>query len=903
MPIVEERQNWGDLFLGLHLAAQTCEHVGTVSVGRAMLVQEMQRVSLGQTTIWTYISDACQAAIWWLKPWQSLPHIWNVVVVPIFEWLSRQVLWPALDWAVAWLKNTWDWFGLLYDFALTWLTGRISSYETRFDTTRNILWVKLFGMENLRWSNWGDVLAYWWHSFVAMLASVRDRIQAIPAAIIAQFTAARTWGQERVDQLATWWKVGAVPWLYNFWQSILALPERMRLAFLGWWEEARSWPGDLRTWWNLTAWPFILHLPEWLYDLARTWLLTGYNVFVSWWDAWTEGIIDDAKSAIERATPVVRSWVAGFESLPSTFLNWVAETAGTDLGLNPSRALATAGSLYSMSIAAGTTAHVLATTLNAIPATNWVGASQLAGFVAQAAGFDRLTDATYGVLIDEALTWPLRYHWNQMLRPKIPTEGAIFIMGRKRGLNRGEFSQAMAYQGLPDWWIDREYQFFWTDPSPYWLLRMSEHATPKLQPSDIFLPWLEEWLPDWRSDPWAWFRMKLMLAGFEDTDIPAFIAGFQSRRLGPAVTQIKTSVRAMVREAYWGRAEAQNALRPLGVRQEEIEYILLAENIDYQNVFNDNQVRYYNESFRKGELSLQDLSLMLSTFIVRPERVAQIVARERVRAMPKAAPIVPGKVDPLITTLIRQAMNSWTKAWRAYEIEGAELLLGLTIVVQDDVLARQLVEVELTRYRPPPPEPLPPPEDPLVRKVRLEAISFWIKQFRDGEISADMLELGLANLIDDPEIVRLVSQIEELRARRAVEILPLFEEDPAMAAVREETVRGHLEMFRKRLIGLDELYLYLVQDGLAQLLAQATVLTQALKRVRTLPPDSPYFMRDAVREVIDEAIVTYGDMVRRGEISIEELKVNLAGAGVDPDLAMYLADTLEVQIFAEKWGL
>lgn len=903
MPTLQERQNWGDLYLGLHLAAQTCEHLGTVCVGRQMFVQEAQRVSLGMASIWDPIADFCNTALWWLKPWNSIPFMWDSWFKPFLLFLREDLLEPALEWGMFWLGWVLNWAARLYAGVVDWAKLELDSAKMRIDGVRNILWMRYFGGVNGRPPNWGDIWYHIWSNFLAGLSRVEDSINAVPSSIVAQLFAAQAWGQAQADRVATWWKEGALPWVRNMWQSILNLPERARVTFLGWWTQIGVWIRQARDWWNGVAWPFILGLPGFLYDTFTNLLVTAHTLLMNWLRGIWEGILDTAEEAIRRATPAVRKWVGDFESLPGTLLNWVATTAGTDLAMHPGTALATAGSLYSMAIAAGTTAHVTSAALNIIPALNWVGASQLAAYVAQVAGFEPLTDATYGTLINDVLTVPLRYHWNQMLRPRIPTEGSIFVMGRKRGLNRGEFNQAMSYQGLPDWWIDRTYQFFWTDPSPYWLLRMSEHATPQMRPSSLFLPWLAEWLPNWRNDPWAWFKMKLMLSGFEDTDIPAFIEGFQSRRLGPAVTQIKTSVRAMIREAYYGRAEAQGVLRPLGVRQEEIEYIWLAEDIDYQNRYNDDQVRYYSESFRKGEISAQDLSLILSTFIVRPERVAQIVARERVRIRPKTTPIVTDKVHPLLTSLIRQAVNSWTKAWRAYEIEEAELLLGLTIVVQDAELARQLVDVELTRLRPEPPEPPPPVEDPMVRKVRLEAISFWIKQFRDGLITADMLELGLANLVVDPEILKLIRQIEEQRASRAAEILPLYEEDPLMAKVREETVRGHLEMFRKRLIGLDELYLYLVQDGLAQLLAQATVLTQALKRVKSLPADSPYFVRDAVREVIDEAIETYSDMVMRGEISLEEVRANLAGVGVDPDLVAYLVDTLEVRLFAEKWGL
>ena len=614
------------------------------------------------------------------------------------------------------------------------------------------------------------------------------------------------------------------------------------------------------------------------------------------------GVRDIARRAYDRMRPEVEKWFSGFKTLPATFLNFVATTAGTDLALQPSRALTTVGALFGIALAAGTGAHVLSTCLNFIPTMDWVGAAQLSAFLAQAAAFDPLTEATYGVLINDALTQPMRYHWNQMLRPRIPTEGSIFLMGRKRGLNRAEFGKAMAYHGLPNWWIDKEYQFFWTDPSPYWLLRMSEHATPALTPSSTFLPWLAEWLPNWRSDNMAWFKMKLMLAGFEDTDIPAFIEGFQRRRVGPAVTQIKTSVRAMIREGYWGKSEAEAALRPLGVRQEEIEYIIVAEEVDYQKRYLDDQVRYYTESFRKGQFSRQDLSLALSTVFTTNAQVKQVVLREVTRALPKPKPFVPAKEDPLVSSLRRQAVTSWTTAYRKWEITAPDLRAGLAIVLDDADLAWHLVQVERSRFRTPPPPPVPPEEDPLVASARRASIASWVKRFRDGEIDFGLLEMGLTPLIPDPTIVSQIVQLEQLRAPLPPEIIPPYEEPPELADLRQEYVRGHIEMFRKRLISVGQLYTYLLADGLSSDLAQATAVTQALKRVKVPPLESPYFRSDTLRALQDEAIGSYDRMYELGQISLEQYEAYLAGVGVDPAVITYLGDTQSLNRFLQTVG-
>lgn len=615
------------------------------------------------------------------------------------------------------------------------------------------------------------------------------------------------------------------------------------------------------------------------------------------WGALSPIVIEKARQVISAVRPHVQSWIEGFESIPATFLEWAAATAGTDLALQPSRALHTAGTLYSMSLAAGSAAMLTSTALNAIPTTNWVGMSQLSAFIAQAAGFEPLTRATYGVLIDECLTWPLRYHWNQALRPKMPAEGEIFVMGRKRGLNKGEFYDAMAKAGIPDQWIERMYRFFWTDPSPMWLLRMSEVSKPDIEPSELFLPWLEEWIPNWRTDPWAWYRMKILLAGFEDTDVPAFIQAFQRRLVATSVTQYKTSVRALIRAGFWSRENVLEALAPVGTRQEEIDLMIAAEEMDYLKDYLQGQVTYYQETYRKGQISAQDLELALSTLIVRPERVVQLVSLEKVKALAKPKAISPPKEDPLVTKLKNQAVDSWIKRFRSWGISSEDLKLGLSIVLEDIDRAVALVDVELTRYREPPEEPAPEPEDPVVAQTRRSSIASWVDLFRKGEITADGLELRLSPLIADHESIVQIRQLEELRARPAPEIIPQPEEDTDTAEIRKTKIQGHLEAFRKRSIGLNLLQVYLVADGLSVDLARATVVTEASKRIKVPSLDSPYYLQDKILPLYEQGMEAYLDALLRGEISLDQYVAWLSSMGIDADLVTYLADTAALKAF------
>jgi len=869
--------NWGDPYIGLRLLEREVSGYTLRAMENAKVWSKMRQISGAQAGIFDTIANFLRDLLDRISPWRFFPWLEAQVFAPLKGWLALHFVQPLIGtlWAIqgalssrieailervrSTVANLASWIGPWLISAAYIVANTISN---PLQTIRHIIDMGLLGLRTV----------------VGMIpVQIRDSIREA----WSQMTAAWGFAAERI--------VGALNLVRAMFNAGLASV----LALI------RNQGGERQTFWNrfLETWPGQL-LQSVTGALTALWQMI-ITALRQWWANFRPVLIQAAQDLIDYARPTVESWVGAFKELPATYLNWVAATAGTDLALQPSKALATTGSLYAMAIAAGTSAMTLSTVLNIIPTTNWVGMSQFSAFIAEAAGFEPLTRATYGVLLNDALAWPLRYHWNRQLRPKMPTEGTTFLMGRKRGLDRAEFGDAMAAHGIPDWWTDKIYQFFWTDPSPYWLLRMSEHANPTIQPSSLFLPWLEKWLPEWRADPWAWFKMKLKLAGFEDTDIPAFVEGFQRRQVSGAVTQLKTSVRAMIRDGYWNRDHVEGALRPLHVRQEEIELIMVAEDLDYLKSYLDDEVRYYNESFRKGLMGAQDLDLALSTLIVKPERVAQIVARERVRALKKPKAIVPAKEDPLVKRLRSQAIDSWTKRYRAWEISREDLLLGLTIVVEDHELAKEMVTAEVTRYRPPPPPPAPPKVDPIVAASRRSAIASWVKLFRDGEITSDELDLRLSPLIEDTEIVRQVKALEELRARPAPEIDPPIEEDPELARIRAEKVRGHLQMFRKRLIGLGQLYTYLVADGLVRELSRATVITEANKRIKVAPLESPYYLQDKMRELIDQGLEAYEQRYIEGKITIDTYMAWLTAIGVDPDLATYLADILSLRAFLE----
>ncbi|MCK4299948.1 MAG: hypothetical protein KAX80_10470, partial [Planctomycetes bacterium] len=581
--------------------------------------------TLGSPDIWQDIKNALDAITNFFK------MVWDA---------QRGWYWPPTDRLYHALAGTWDavlafpstiyqYFLGEYSPLVMWV-DRLSDWwryeiKPRFDAVKNAIVgfpstiYQYFLGEYSPLVMWVDRLSDWWRDVAGPnLAAVVNGIWAIPYEIYLWFFGEYSYLNAWVDRLSAWWRTDARPWVEGAVNAIKGLPWEIFNWLFGEHSYFNAWVDRISAWWHDDAKPWL----QARLDPINEMIAGGWPFIIDQFSlAFGPGrkLSDpEHRSVLDHYKPIVQGWFDEFAAIPKDWLTRAAEIAGTNLALEPSRSLDVAGHLYGRALAAGTGAHVVATALNAIPTLNWVGASQLAAFVAEGAGFEAITRATYGTFLDGALAWPMRYHWNQLLRPKIPTEGAIYAMGRKRGLDYAEFSKAMAYHGLPQEWIDKEYLFFWADPSPYWLLRMSEQATPSVEPHGLMREWYDKWVPGWQSDPWGWYRAKLKMAGFEDSDIQPFIDGFQRRRVAPAITRLKTAIRHMSREAYWDDWKVRDELSTLGVREDEITYLIDAERLQRQNDYLDDQVRYYNESFRKGEISAQGLSIVLSTIIVKP---------------------------------------------------------------------------------------------------------------------------------------------------------------------------------------------------------------------------------------------------------------------------------------------
>lgn len=365
--------------------------------------------------------------------------------------------------------------------------------------------------------------------------------------------------------------------------------------------------------------------------------------------------------------------------------------------VTPDDAYEIGGSLFSMAFAFGTGAHFTAALLDAIPFVDALGLQQLAGFISEMGSFQEISRSTHGVLINQALAWPMRYYVNREYRPLIPPTGEIYMMGRKRGITYEKFCEAMALQGLSDWWIDTIYHFFWTDPSPFWISRICESGIPDWHPDEWWSRWADTYMPGWREDPYKWVRAKLLLAGYEAADVDSMIEGIRMRLLDSPTTQLKTSVRGMIRDGWWWRGEPEALLRPRGVRQDEIELMYAAEQLDYQHGVLEKWVDIYTEQRRKGEFTEEDHRLALASLGMHPIRLEQEVLMETVRLLPKpTAPAAP-KPSPEEAKILSDYTQAYIELYRVRAIDLWQVYVYLLTLGYTEARAKATAFLEGTR--------------------------------------------------------------------------------------------------------------------------------------------------------------------------------------------------------------
>lgn len=176
----------------------------------------------------------------------------------------------------------------------------------------------------------------------------------------------------------------------------------------------------------------------------------------------------------------------------------------TTLGVSPEaqEVRARATGRLKQAVSYGLQAHLWAIGAESNFITKNLGLGQVAGFLADLAGFSRLAYATLGTVEQASLVAPMRYLAQREFRPMIPGVPELGEMYAKKeiGLTARDghpgLTEALALQGLPQEWIDVYAEHLWRDPRLGEIIRIGQFFSPALVPGLRTAP----------SDIAAWMR-------------------------------------------------------------------------------------------------------------------------------------------------------------------------------------------------------------------------------------------------------------------------------------------------------------------------------------------------------------------------------------------------------------
>jgi len=165
-----------------------------------------------------------------------------------------------------------------------------------------------------------------------------------------------------------------------------------------------------------------------------------------------------------------------------------------------------------------------------------LGLPQVAGFLADMAGFNRLAAATLGEVERAALSTPMRYLAQRTYTPYIPAIPDLEEMYAKKEIPyeaaKGELGlqNALLLHGIPETWAEVYREHLWKDPRLAEVIRIGQFFSPALvpalaRPDEATANWMrranigESYInsPDWY---YAWRAAK---GGYDPRDVPILV--------------------------------------------------------------------------------------------------------------------------------------------------------------------------------------------------------------------------------------------------------------------------------------------------------------------------------------------------------------------------------------------
>ncbi len=544
--------------------------------------------------------------IGWIK--FEISKITNLILVPLIaarDWLFGEIgklLASGWNMVSGWIEGVkrlaqgaWDWAVNTYNLVSGKIIAAWTDVTSAVSSALAPVWGWIDGA-NASINNWisyqvGNLQAW----IGTTLAGISAWIAALPAQIGSYFEWLNTALPHIVgDVLSSWWD-----------------------GFLAHVFELASWVGKLFD--SMTAWFNVDvpgHSPRWRAGLDSLWEWLSTSNFNTLARLFSNPVATISHGMLQIVQPTSEYLLSFFTS----FVDRMAAETGSIGAITPGDALSVNKRLNGVmtTVITGLVGMTIAGNMTVLGSK--IGLGNVSAMIYDLTNYKVLTGAFVGALAFAAIQTPLRYYYNSVFRPRLPSEGDAARMLSEDKITSAQFRELLGYAGYAD-----QYHGDYEDMAyrPMSLVALSSLATAGGFDEATYTEVLRDRgiKPKWRP----------------------YMLDLYRRKGGETIKGIMSSVPiTRYKNGYTDIGGFGSEMALLGYTSLEIDHYAAAAGLSYATDYINDLISAWQSQVRKKIMSLDDYRANLATVIPVQDRVDALVIKELVNAPveePKAAGI------------------------------------------------------------------------------------------------------------------------------------------------------------------------------------------------------------------------------------------------------------------------
>lgn len=608
----------------------------------------------------------------------------------------------------------------------------------------------------------------------------------------------------------------------NFWVNFKKWIEKM-WAFI-WGDIITKIPeftkglfADIITWISETyaeivkAWEYFkggaLHIWDWIKKVAR-------NIWEGIKETITEllpGIAEQVYYWISGGLSGFWNWIKNFyEMTIEGIRNTVLGTLHALFAITPDQAPSTATALFGLAMAGGLLVHNISIMGEHSHPTKEVGWNYLAGFLAEFTGYKAITSQSYGVLLRTGLGIPYRYWANDQFRTKLPDELTLQIMAVKPDIDMGTFDRYMAYQGYPNYWIDRIKKTMFREPGYFELSAMLEDNT---------------------ADA-TWLFEKARRRGYIVRDGQILTRALVNKSIRNVRTDYYRACVDLFTDGFINDQQFDTYLADLELRPEANIFSKKVAKLKFMRSYIDNSIRGFIALYREDIMTEDDLLNAFTGLGVIPEVAQMKVSREATYKKGKIAKEEKKEIEKNIRDIQRKYSDLYLRQFRDGVISKERLRINLSKMGYEDDFIDSVIELESYKIREISARQELRTTDTLIKKESKLWEKAYITMYRKDLVTDNQLTEYLLAIGIDPDIVQATVESERIAKYKPPKPDEVVDPERISEEAQKKWQAVYIEEFRREMIDDKALYNNLVDLGIPPAIATPIVQREVARKYK-----------------------------------------------------------------------